>query len=217
MASLQTWQMLLTTSFQESTTTKTSHIQAWKKDLHTRYNLVQWQKALSTTHAATRSVNLWEFLLRWYLTPYRISKFPPTHPLSCCRNYGAIGTLYHILWTSLAIATFWTEIFWLLTQILKLTTPISPGLAILSLGIETIPIDIRDIAIYILLSARLALVRHWKELTSICEVMTTHTHATYKMLFASTQGRYHKVTTQWKVWLDWYKISSKSLNLLGTK
>lgn len=38
--------------------TKSSKIKAWEQNLYTSYTSEQWQKALHTTYAATKSVNL---------------------------------------------------------------------------------------------------------------------------------------------------------------
>lgn len=93
--------------------TKTSHIQAWKKDLSTKFSSEKWQTALRITYAATRSVNLRELtpkmLFRWYLMPYRIAKFSPHTPSTCWRNCEAVGTRHHKLWSCPAIATFFGQ------------------------------------------------------------------------------------------------------------
>lgn len=193
--------------------TKFSDITAWERKLGTSSTPTQWQKALQSTYSATKSVNLWELtqkiLLRWYLTPLQISKFDIyTSPL-CWRKCGAISTLYHILWDCPHIRTLWSRVFDLLAQILNLRIPISQGLALLSLGIEFLHITIRTIVIHTLLSIRLSIMRHWKncEIPTLKEVIiTTKTHTAYKLMFASSQGRYHTANTQWILWTDWYKL-----------
>lgn len=90
--------------------TKSTPIKAWERDIDTAYTTDQWQKTLHITCAATKCVNLWELthkiLLRWYETPYRISKFDPHTSSLCWRNCGCTGTLHHIVWTCPALHTF---------------------------------------------------------------------------------------------------------------
>lgn len=80
-----------------------------------------------------------KIMLRWYLTPYSIDKFSPHAPHASWRNCGAVGTLYHILWSCHVITISWKRVFQLLTQVLKITLPMSPGLALLSLTIHSVP------------------------------------------------------------------------------
>lgn len=74
---------------------------AWQRDFNKIYSDDQWQKALTVTYSSTSSANLWELfqkiLLRWYLTPYRISKFAPSVSRLCWRHCGEPGTLIHLL------------------------------------------------------------------------------------------------------------------------
>lgn len=192
--------------------TKTSAMLAWERELGVSYTPDHWQKAPRMTYMATRSVNLWELtqkiLLRWYLTPYRIAKFVLHSSTLCWRNCGQVGTLYHTLWSCRVITQYWKAVFHLLKQILKIHINVSPDLALLSLNIETIPTESRTIATHILLSAKLVLTRHWKKQTApiIQEVIsTTHTHAVYEMMFASTQNWLPVAERQWKTWMVWYK------------
>lgn len=94
----------------------------------------------------------------------------------------------------------------------KVRVPLSPGLALLSLTIETLPIEARTVTIHILLSARLVLAGHWKDqvVPSIQEVITTsNMHAAYELLFASTQGKLQEASC-WKIWSEWYKKDLRS-------
>lgn len=195
--------------------TKPSDIKAWEHDLDTSYTAEQWQKALHTTYAATKSVNLWELthkiLLHWYLTSFGMSKFDAwTSPL-CWRKCGTKGMLHHILWSCPAIHAFWTKIFQLMAQILELQIPLTAGMAILSLGIESIPGPSIVIVIHVLLSARLSIMRHWRDhvVPTLSEVIkTTNTHATYEIMFAAVQGNYQAMSSRWKLWTEWYKVRS---------
>lgn len=94
---------------------KSTPLNAWELDLGKTYPLEKWQKALCSTYIATKIINVWEitqkFLLRWYLTPYRISKFAPQTSPICWRGCGATGTLYHIIWTCPAVSFLWVAVF----------------------------------------------------------------------------------------------------------
>lgn len=58
------------------------------------------------------------------------------------------------------------------------------------------------------MSARLVIMRHWKDqLTpSLQEViLTTHTHSTYERMFTWAHNRHQKVNNLWKNWVEWYE------------
>lgn len=168
-------------------------------------------------YAATKSVNLWELthkILLRYLTPSRIAKFSPQASPLCWRNCGCRGTLYHIMWTCPAIRAFWSKTFSLITQIIGAPVPFFAGMAILSLGIESVPVASRVIVTHILLSAGLIIMRHRKDLRPppITEIVdTTNIHVTYEMMFASTQGNYQTMCATWNQWVEWYKRCSKGI------
>lgn len=163
------------------TFTKHSHIEAWKRQLKEHYTPDQWQHALQTTYTSFKCNNLWELtqkiLMRWYLTPYRISKFDPKASPLCwkCNN---IGTLYHILWECPKVRMIWNKVFDMLAQIIKQQLHITSGLAILSLGIDSLPKNTRMIVSHVLLSTRLVITRHWKdqEPPTMKEIILNRTH-----------------------------------------
>ena len=121
---------------------------------------------------------------------------------------GNPGTLLHVLWDCPLVVKYWHEIFQTIANVIGLSLPMEPGMALLSLGVEILSPDKRTIAIHILLSARLVLARHWKQVNPppLQEVITTtHTHATCELLFASMQNSLHKIRPLWQLWLDWYE------------
>lgn len=85
-------------------------------------------------------------------------------------------------------------------------------MSVLSKGIDYIPAASRVKITYILLSARLSIMRHWKDLKppSVKEVVeTTNIHSTFELMFAAAQGNYQVMRSRWNQWAEWYKISSK--------
>lgn len=56
----------------------------WKTDLGKSFTTYQWQSAFKSIYKASKCTNHWELshkiALRWYLTPYRISKFLVHNP-----------------------------------------------------------------------------------------------------------------------------------------
>lgn len=87
----------------------------WKSDLGTTFTNSQWKDALRSLYKASSSVNHWELsqkiALRWYLTPYRISKFGQNNSPMCWRNSGAIGNLLRMFWGCKHLTSFWNSIF----------------------------------------------------------------------------------------------------------
>lgn len=118
--------------------------------------------------------------------------------------------MIHIYWTCPHLRTYWSGIFSLIGRITNSQFPNDPSMAILSLGIETIPHPLRSIVSHILISARLELVRHWKrtEFPTLAEIVrTTNLHITYEVIFAASQGSYISRYPIWKPWIDWYGIN----------
>lgn len=88
--------------------------------------------------------------------------------------------------------------------------PNNPGMAILSLGIESIPPPLRKIVSHILLGVRLEIARHWKQkgVPTFTEVIrTTNLHISYEIMFAIAQNNTQSLHTTWKPWLDWYNVN----------
>lgn len=78
--------------FQNKVTfTKPPPFKKWELDLEESFTQTQWQSALRTIYKASRCVNHWELSLkiaqRWYLTPYRMSKFSPSNSPLCWRDW----------------------------------------------------------------------------------------------------------------------------------
>lgn len=190
---------------------KTSNIVAWEKDFKRVYTDDQWIKALKITYVSTRSANLWElhhkFLLRWYLTPYRISKFIPGASPECWRKCGGTGSLLHVLWSCPRIQRFWMITFQLVEQITGIKVDFSPGMALLSLEIDSIPPSLRILVSHIFIAARLTIVRHWKDTNppSVTETLQLiDTHRMYEIQFAWSLGNQNKITNIWVPWTIWY-------------
>lgn len=170
----------------------------------------QWQCALKT-YETSSCASLWVLIQkvtqRWYLTPLKISAFEPQlYPL-CWRGYGLIESLFHILWSYPMLQSFWTGIFSLISDIAKDPFPLSPGLALLNLSIESIPLPLRTEVTHVLLAARLLITRMWKSTTPTVIKKTTQliqTHYTYEKLWASDRKAYNNIQKAWSPWAHWY-------------
>lgn len=106
----------------------------------------------------------------------------------------------HILWSCPHITSYWSYIFTLIEQILGIYISPSPGMALLSLGIDTIPPNVRTAASHILLAARLCLAQHWKKTLppDMKEILQTiNLHCTYEILFPYSTGTYPIVVKHW--------------------
>lgn len=185
---------------------------AWEREIGVDYSVQQWEGSFRLTQASTRSTNLREMqqktTLRWYLTPYRISKmFPRASPL-CWRLCGEKSTLGHVLWSCSKLRPLWTQVERLMTAVTPTSNVLSPGMTILSIDLYNVPPLYRTIISHIILATRLTILRHWKSTSvpMITEVIhTVHTHGTYEVLHSSAIGDYEEMSQQWSPWLVWYR------------
>lgn len=69
------------------------------------------------------------------------------------------------LWSCPDINKYWSRIFDLIEQVLGNHVLPSPGMALLSLDIDSIIPAMRSIVSHIFLDIRLNIVRHWKDYT----------------------------------------------------
>lgn len=115
----------------------------WEADLGQSFMIHQWNKACKATQKATCYSTLWKLTtkisLRWYLTPDKISRYSPQLCNRCWRNCGQKGDILHVLWDCPALSTYWNAIFNIISEITQQQVPMTPGIAILSLGIDSLP------------------------------------------------------------------------------
>lgn len=148
---------------------------------------------------------------RWYLTPYHISKFVPGASPECWRKCENKGTLLHVLWSCPRIKRYWTLVFQTIEQITGFKATYCPGMALLSLEIVLIPAPLRNIVSHLLITARLTIVRHWKEVDPppIAETLRIiNTHSAYETQFARSCGNHKQVSILLSTWLTWYSKNS---------
>ena len=86
----------------------------------------------------------------------------------------------------------------------------TPGMALLSLEMDLVPYSSRNLLSHILIAARLAIVRHWRDtacpgLSEVKQII--HTHGTYEQLFVHSRGRYPLIVKIWEPWNMWYSNS----------
>ena len=196
--------------------TKTSTMQAWERDFKMIYTDKQWLMAFKTTYVSTKCANLWELyqkiMLRWYLTPYRLSRFVPGSSPLCWRHCGETGTLFHLMWDCPKVTQYWAGIYDLISCLFWVRLDPSPGMALLSLEMDLVPFHLRNLLSHILLVARLALVRHWKDIISPTRSVVKqiiNTHGTYEQLFAHSVGKYPSISSIWEPWNQWYSTLTK--------
>lgn len=115
--------------------------QKWEADLGKNYTTSQWQSAYTAIYKASKCVNHWELsqkiALRWYLTPYQISKFSQTNSWRECSD---VGNIMHVFWSCKHLTSFWNSIFRQVSSITGILTPLDPGMAVLNLGVEIFPL-----------------------------------------------------------------------------
>lgn len=178
---------------------------AWEQELGKEYTPHHWEKSCRLIHSSTRSTNLGKMqqkiLLRWYLTPHRIAKIFTGVSPDCWRDCGNTGTLIHILWFCPKLRGLWSQVERIMMDITGIKQALSPGMALLSLDLHTIPSMYRAVISHILLATRISILRKWKEINAptLSEIIqTTQTNGSYKVLHASANGNYKKVKEQWE-------------------
>lgn len=106
----------------------------------------QWHKAIENNLSASKCSTYWEMVqkihLRWYYIPYILVKFNSNHSSLCWRGCGLVGTL------SLISIVFGIQSFRLISKLMGMISRPNSRLAILSVGIEPYPSDLRQMIIY---------------------------------------------------------------------
>ena len=191
---------------------KSTPYQRWETDLGETYTPRQWQAAFKSIYQASKCANHWELAhkiaLRWYLTPYRLSKFLPSHSPLCWRGCVGVGQIMHVFWSCKHLTSFWNKVFCTISDITGILTKPSPALAVLNLGIDLFPLDCRKIVTHILLAARLLIARKWKSNLSpnVSEVIDiVKQNFTYENLLAYKYGSKRIFDRQWQLWVLWAK------------
>lgn len=87
----------------------------------------------------------------------------PSHPPTCWRNGGSVGSIAHTLWFCKSLSSFWKQIFVLISISGTLSAP-TLTLALLHLGIEKYPLNSRVVIRHLLFAAKLNITRLWKTL-----------------------------------------------------
>lgn len=148
------------------TQTKTMSMLNWEGDLKTKFALTDWLKATQSNYNYSHCTNHWDsslkILYRSYLTPMRLSHIFSNVLMTCWRQCGSKGTIFNILWGCKSVKSFWNSVFSLLAKITGIILTPTPALALLNLGIDTVPMKYRCITIYILIAARLSITLKWK-------------------------------------------------------
>lgn len=147
---------------------------------------------------------------RWQYSPCRLTKFfPNTSPL-CWRNCGLRGHLLHMFWECPCLTSFWNQVFQLISSITGIITTPNPALAILHIGIETFPYEMRSIVSYILLVACSLVLCTWKNtptanITDVTRLVQQH--YTFERLLAINSLKCEKLDKIWSIWTAKYKSS----------
>ena len=177
------------------------------------YTEEQWVRAFRAIYGASRCVNHWELsqkiALRWYLTPYRISKFGPDGSPLCWRQCGAVGNLVHMFWSCRNLTSFWNSVFSCVSGMTGILIRPNPGLAVLHIGIDLFPPEFRVVITHVLLAARTLIAQHWKadRAPNVSEVLRlTQVNYVHESLLAYRRGVRDRFDSVWKIWTDWYKV-----------
>lgn len=185
---------------------KSAPYSKWESDLGETFTTQQWQLAFKTIYQTSKCANHWELTqkiaLRWYLTPYRMSKFLPSQSPLCWRGCGTIGQLKHIFWSCKPITSFWNKIFCTISEI---TGIITQALAILNIGIERFPHDCRGIVTHIFLAAKTFITRKWKSnlapnISDVIEIVKCN--YAFESILAYRHGNKRLFDHYWNLWVN---------------
>lgn len=183
--------------FQQKTTfVKDKHHKQWEADLETTYPDDQWIRAHRLTYKVICCFTLWELShkinLWWYLTQDKLSHFQDQRSKLYWRQWGKKGDLLHTLWGCKKLPAYWSSIFALIFTNAQTSISPSPDLALLNLGMESLPLYLRHTTTHILLAARLCITRIWKSCTPPSLSNTEdliQLYCTYEHFMASIMGK----------------------------
>lgn len=190
-------------SFQNS-----SNMKNWEKEMDTSFTQREWQNAIQSHFCYSHCVNHWELMLKMlygtYLTPVRLVQIYPGSSPNCWRECGEKGGIPHILWKCKRVKSFWKTVFSLITTVTGLIISPSPQMAILNIGIHTIPTQFRPIVTHVLLAA---ITSRWKSLDApnLSEVVyRVKLQYLYEKYFAIQTQNLPKFKSHWDSWIANY-------------
>lgn len=187
--------------------TKTSNMMSWERDLGSVYSQEEWKSAIRNCYRYSHCSNHWDLMMkilhRSYLTSVRMSMIFPSEPNECWRQLGARGNIYHILWEWKSIRSFWYEVFKLISSVTGFIVKPLPQLALLSLTVNNIPLQLRSITNHILIAARLTITSKWRTnfVPNTKEVIQrVMVQYSYEKHFAIQSHSVAKFNDQWEPW-----------------
>lgn len=113
------------------------------------------------------------------LDPLSHCQIFPTHIPQLLDNLWCPQNLFHILWACPYLSNFWPMDFHTIARVVNFAISISLEMALLSLGIDTVPPSHRSLVTYILLAANLTPVRHGKDSNNGEVIQITNLHANF--------------------------------------
>lgn len=120
-----------------SSESSNSRLNAWKADLQEDLTLEQWSTACKAAQTRTGNTRLkllqYNWLMRVYITPEKLSKMNTNIPDICTRCGEEKGTLFHCLWLCPRIKEFWEEVRVTVQNILSINLKVEPKMFLLGL------------------------------------------------------------------------------------
>lgn len=112
-------------------------LDAWREDLQEDLPSEDWEKVCAEAQTQTTNTRLkvlqYNWLMRTYVTPVKLSKYNDTIPDLCFRCGEEKGTFFHCVWECSKVQQFWREIKQTLETILGIKLVLDPKLFILGL------------------------------------------------------------------------------------
>lgn len=184
----------------------------WASEINVTITEHQRQKAIVNNLSASKCTTYWEMgqkiHLRWYYKPYKVVKCKSEHSNQCWQSCVLVGTLSHLLWFCPNIRSYWNSVFRLTTKLTGFITRPNIRLAILSIGIEKFPSNLKHVVKHTLFAAWLILIRKWKSniAPNVGEVINFISKTyTLEQVMAYKHGCLAKFYMQWSSWRELHK------------
>lgn len=144
---------------------------AWSEDLNEEITDYEWQQICKEAQCFTINTKFkmiqYNWIMRTYLTPAKLSKFYPNTPDVCVKCQTHEGNLFHCVWKCEVLQVFWKGVLRLLSNITSTTIPVCPKLCILGLYPEDISLSRHEIKMVdlCLIHAKRLIAMHWKSMS----------------------------------------------------
>uniref|UniRef100_A0A803K9C7 Reverse transcriptase zinc-binding domain-containing protein n=1 Tax=Xenopus tropicalis TaxID=8364 RepID=A0A803K9C7_XENTR len=186
---------------------KHSYMRYWEEALRIELSDHAWSKIWDNANrivtCTQQKESVYKVMMRWYMTPDRLSKIYPNSLPHCWRGCTTRGTLSHILWQCPLVTSYWKEVGDLITSVLAIPLDIQPPHLLLGQPIARLKRPVQKLVNHITTAARLALTSKWKShnIPNISEVITrVESNKRFEMMTASITNNVQLNDNIWSPW-----------------